>query len=115
MTGWFYALGGVGRLEVKLQRHDGRYTYAEKTLEVPDDGGKWRKVTFDLVPDTTDAAARFLIVASNGGKIWIDDAYLADEPTNALTNETAPVTTAAQGNPKPAIITSFANRCCSSS
>lgn len=84
MTGWFYALGGVGRLEVKLQRHDGRYTYAEKTLEVPDDGGKWRKVTFDLVPDTTDAAARFLIVASNGGKIWIDDAYLADEPTNAF-------------------------------
>lgn len=42
----------------------------------------WRKVEFALVPDATDPAARFAIVASGGGTVWIDDVFLADWPTN---------------------------------
>ena len=81
MVGHFFARGEVGRLEVKLQRQDGRITYALETVTLPG-GGEWKKVEFALVPDTTDPAARFLILASGGGKAWIDDAYLVDEPTN---------------------------------
>ncbi len=81
MIGHFFARGEVGRLEVKLQRQDGRITYASETVKLPG-GGEWKKLEFALVPDTTDPAARFLILASGGGKAWIDDAYLVDEPTN---------------------------------
>ena len=83
MTGVLYVRGSAGRLEVKLQRRDGRVTYASRVLETPRTND-WRKVGFELVPDTTDSAARFLVVASGGGALWIDDAYLADEPTNAF-------------------------------
>ncbi len=82
MTGCLFVRGAVGRLEVKLQRQDGRITYASETLPVQACGDSWTKVAFSLVPDVTDPAARFLILASGGGKIWIDDAYLADMPTN---------------------------------
>ena len=81
MIGHFFARGEVGRLEVKLQRQDGRITYASEEVKLPG-GGEWKKVEFSLVPNTTDPAARFLILASGGGKVWLDDAYLADEPTN---------------------------------
>ena len=83
MTGALYVRGSAGRLEVKLQRRDGRVTYASRVLEIPRTND-WRKVGFELVPDTTDSAARFLVVASGGGALWIDDAYLVDEPTNAF-------------------------------
>ena len=68
MVGHFFVRGAVGRLEVKLQRQDGRITYATKTVALSDGDG-WRKVAFDLTPDTTDPAARFLILASGGGKL----------------------------------------------
>ena len=81
MRGHFFARGSVGRLEVSLQSRDGRVTFARKTVNgrLGDD---WEKVSFALVPDETDPNARFAISASDGGKVWIDDAYLVDEPTN---------------------------------
>ena len=69
MTGALYVRGSAGRLEVKLQRRDGRVTYASRVLEIPRTND-WRKVGFELVPDTTDSAARFLVVASGGGALW---------------------------------------------
>ena len=81
MVGHFFTRGAVGTLEVKLQRQDGRITYASELVSVRG-GETWSKVSFSLTPDTTDPAARFLILASGGGKVWIDDAYLKDEPTN---------------------------------
>ena len=81
MVGHFFTRGAVGNLEVKLQRQDGRITYAAETVSMRG-GETWSKVSFSLTPDTTDPAARFLIIASGGGKLWIDDVYLKDEPTN---------------------------------
>ncbi|MBR4171367.1 MAG: hypothetical protein IKR48_06915 [Kiritimatiellae bacterium] len=83
MIGHFFVRGASGKLEVKLQRQDGRITYASENLKLSG-GEKWSKVEFSLLPDTSDPAARFLILASGGGKVWIDDAYLADEPTNEI-------------------------------
>ena len=83
MIGTLYVRGTAGRLDAKLQRRDGRVTYATCRLAVPS-GDAWSKVDFALTPDTTDPAARFLVVAADGGKVWIDDVYLADEPTNAF-------------------------------
>ena len=82
MVGTLFARGKAGRLGVKLQRRDGRVTYAACSLKAPSGGDDWTKVDFVLAPDTTDPAARFLVVAEDGGKVWIDDVYLADEPTN---------------------------------
>ena len=81
MVGHFFTRGAVGNLEVKLQRQDGRITYAKETVSMRG-GETWSKVSFSLTPDTTDPAARFLILSSGGGKLWIDDVYLKDEPTN---------------------------------
>ncbi|MBQ7189622.1 MAG: hypothetical protein IJR99_09435 [Kiritimatiellae bacterium] len=81
MVGHFFVRGNCGKLEVKLQRQDGRITYAVSQVKIPGDDA-WSKVEFSLVPDTTDPASRFLILASGGGKVWIDDVYLQDEPTN---------------------------------
>ena len=81
LRGRFFARGAVGCLEVKVQRQDGHVTYASEKVLLPG-GDEWRKVEFSLLPDTTDPAARFLMLASCGGRVWIDDAYLADEPTN---------------------------------
>lgn len=81
MVGRFFLRGTVDRLEVALQRGDGLVTYA--TAVVPSAGGDgWRRVDFELVPNVTDPQGRFLVRASGRGKVWIDDAYLADEPTN---------------------------------
>ena len=81
MIGHFFARGVVGALEVRLERADGRVVYAKASIPEPswDD---WTKVEFALTPDRTDPAARFAVVASGSGKVWIDDAYLKDEPTN---------------------------------
>ena len=75
MCGHFFARGVVGALEVRLERADGRVVYAKASIPAPswDD---WTKVEFALTPDRTDPAARFAVVASGGGKVWIDDAYL---------------------------------------
>ena len=81
MIGCFFVRGKLGRLEVKLQRQDGRVTYAAEDVPLPG-GNAWTKVDFSLLPDITDPAARFLILAPGGGKAWIYDVYLVDEPTN---------------------------------
>ena len=96
MVGHFFARGEVGKLEVRLESRDGSTVYVATPAQllpascprsISGNGDvappeSWRKVEFSLVPDTTDPAARFAIVASGGGTIWIDDVYLADEPTN---------------------------------
>ena len=81
MRGHFFVKGSVDRLEVALQRGDGRVTYATNGVTVVGGSG-WRRVDFSLLPNTTDPQGRFLIRASGRGRVWIDDAYLADEPTN---------------------------------
>ncbi len=100
MVGHFFAKGEVGKLELRLESRDGGMTYARQDaaqfgrdapMARPFGNGRfvetslpalWRKVEFSLIPNATDPAARFAIVASGGGTIWIDDVYLADEPTN---------------------------------
>ena len=83
LLGRIHVCGRVSRLEVSLQRMDGKRTYATATLGIPVTNG-WQRVDFALMPRITDPQARFLIAATGEGKIWIDDAYLADEPTNAF-------------------------------
>lgn len=84
MVGSLWAWGRVDRLTVGLQDRDGTRTYAEtdRALDKAADG--WRKLDFALVPDATDAKAQFFVRASGAGSVWIDDAYLADEPTDAF-------------------------------
>ena len=81
MLGHFFVKGSVDRLEVALQRADGRITYATNGVTIAEGKG-WRRADFALTPDTTDPQGRFLIRAAGQGRVWIDDAYLADEPTN---------------------------------
>ena len=83
MLGRLFVRGRVSRLEVSLQRMDGKRTYATTELRYPD-SNRWQRVDFELVPRMTDPQARFLIAATGEGKVWLDDAYLADEPTNAF-------------------------------
>ena len=81
MRGWLFARGRVDSLEVALQRDDGRVTYA--TNAVPFAGtDDWTRIDFALTPDRTDPQGRFLVRAAGRGEVWIDDVYLADEPTN---------------------------------
>jgi len=81
MTGYFFAKGSVGSLSVSLRRRDGGTDYATSpvTLNPTND---WQRVDFTLSPNATDPAAEFVITAENGGRVLVDDAYLADEPTN---------------------------------
>ena len=84
MVGSLWAWGRVDRLTVGLQDRDGARTYAEtdRALDKATDG--WHKFDFTLVPKATDAKAQFFVRASGAGSVWIDDAYLADEPTDAF-------------------------------
>ena len=83
MLGRIFVRGRVSRLEVSLQRMDGKRTYASATLEYPVSNG-WQRVDFALRPRITDPQARFLVAATGEGKVWVDDVYLADEPTNVF-------------------------------
>ena len=83
MVGRLFVRGRVTRLEVSLQRADGRRTYATAELSYPDSNG-WQRVDFALTPRLSDPCARFLVAATGEGRVWIDDAYLADEPTNGF-------------------------------
>ena len=83
MQGWFYAKGAVGELVVALRRRDGGRAYATAPLRLQATNG-WQRVDFVLAPDATDPSAEFVISAANGGRMLVDDAYLADEPTNAF-------------------------------
>ena len=83
MRGWFYAKGAVGELAVALRRRDGGRAYATTPLRLQTTNG-WQRVDFVLTPDATDPSAEFVISAANGGRMLVDDAYLADEPTNAF-------------------------------
>ncbi|MBO7721201.1 MAG: hypothetical protein J6T01_02225 [Kiritimatiellae bacterium] len=80
MNGRFFARGVVGAIEVMLQRQDGRVTYAKTRTALPA-GDAWTEIKFTLTPEVTDPAARFAIVASGGGRVWLDDVYLADAPS----------------------------------
>ena len=95
MVGHLFVSGHVDSLEVALQSRDGARTYATANVattpppvrdcKVPSPhpvAGEWSKVSFSLCPDAADPAGRFLIRASGAGTVWIDDAYLADEPTD---------------------------------
>lgn len=81
MVGRLFVRGCVDRLEVALQRCDGRITYATNSIALVACEG-WKQIDFDLIPDTTDPQGRFLVCASGNGKVWIDDVFLMDEPTN---------------------------------
>ena len=81
MVGHFFVRGAVGRLEVRLESRDGNVVYAACEFVSPE-CDDWRKLDFSLVPAATEPAARFAIIVSGGGTVWIDDVYLADEPTD---------------------------------
>ena len=83
MQGHFFACGAVGELSVALRRRGGGADYARKVVALPKVDG-WQRVSFALEPTATDAAAEFVICAADGGRVLIDDAYLADGPTNAF-------------------------------
>ena len=81
MVGHFYASGAVGSLRVELQSEVRRQVLASAELD-PAPGEAWKRVDFRLVPTASDPKARFVIRAYGYGRLWVDDAYLADEPTN---------------------------------
>ncbi len=81
MKGYLWTHGRVDRLEVALQDYWGERTYALAAIETSTNE-VWRKAEFTLAPDATDPHGRFLVRASGKGEVWIDDVYLADEPTN---------------------------------
>ena len=81
MRGHLYVRGKVDSLEVGLEDRDGNKTYAIAKVPV-ESADEWRKAEFALKPNATDAKARFFIRASGEGKVWIDDVYLADAPTD---------------------------------
>ena len=81
LTGWLYARGSVGALEVSLRPAKGGAAYAVQALEAAP-GEEWKRLEFRFVPTADDPAARFAVTAFGYGTVWIDDAYLADEPTN---------------------------------
>lgn len=83
MVGYVFVRGKVDSLMVGLQGRDGEKTYAS-TLLACGDTNSWQKAAFVLVPNATDAKARFFIRAAGEGCIWLDDAYLADESTDAF-------------------------------
>ena len=81
LTGWLYARGSVGALEVGILSVKGWRANVVQSLEAAP-GDEWKRLEFRLVPTEDDPAARFVVTASGYGTVWIDDAYLADEPTN---------------------------------
>lgn len=81
MRGYAWVRGSVGTLEVALQDAFGERTYARATLKTVADE-TWHRISFELIPDATDAHGRFLICASGLGTVWVDDVYLADAPTD---------------------------------
>ena len=83
MCGWLFAKGSVGELSVSLRSRAGGRVYAKSSVGLRETNG-WQRVEFVLAPDATDPAAEFVICAANGGRVLVDDAYLADEPTNAF-------------------------------
>lgn len=83
MNGSLWAWGRVGRLTVGLQDRDGTKTYAAADLALDATTNAWRRLSFSFRPDATDAKAQFFVRAAGAGSVWIDDVYLADEPTDA--------------------------------
>ncbi len=84
MRGHLWAWGRVDRLTVGLQDRDGTRTYAAADLTLDTTANGWRRFDFTLMPKATDAKAQFFVRASGAGSVWIDDAYLADAPTDAF-------------------------------
>ena len=82
MVGYVHVRGQADALEFALERYDGEKVYATNRVEKVETGEAWRKVSFALVPLVTDPMARLRISAVGNGKVWIDDASLADEPTD---------------------------------
>ncbi len=82
MVGRLYACGAVDSVRVELQSGDRRRVLASAELD-PAPGEEWKRMDFRFVPTDSDRKARFVIRAFGYGRLWVDDAYLADEPTNA--------------------------------
>ena len=81
MRGVIYARGETDSLVVRLVTSSNDTAYAEAKLDAAP-GDEWKRLEFTLEPNATDAKARFMITAYGYGRIWVDDAYLADEPAN---------------------------------
>jgi len=81
MRGRFFAKGEVGGLSVSLRRRSDAQVYAARSLSLQKTGD-WQRLDFTLTPAATDPAAEFVITATDGGRVLVDDAYLADEPTD---------------------------------
>lgn len=68
--------GYGGDVTVALQSADGSRTYASQVLGRA--GADWTRCEFDLTPSETDTNARFALTIDGPGKVWVDQAYLAN-------------------------------------
>jgi alpha-L-arabinofuranosidase len=78
---WMKTDSFSGSLSVSLEADvSGGRIYAE--AKVPDVGGDWKKYPFTLRPAAGDHGARFAILVSGTGKLWIDQVSLL--PSDAV-------------------------------
>ncbi|MDD3037595.1 family 16 glycoside hydrolase [Bacteroides sp.] len=63
-----------GTVKVSLQSADGSHEYTVQEIDGITNG--WKKFSFELTPDTTDANARFAIYIEKNGKLWVDQVTL---------------------------------------
>ena len=75
MTGRIALRGDVRNATVALQSVDGRHTYASQQLNVTHD---WHSRSFQFKLSTTDANARFVVLSSQPGALFVDQAVLMD-------------------------------------
>lgn len=83
MIGYIHVYGKVDKLEVGLEDRDGIQKYSSLAINTINDT-LWHRHTFRFTPNHSDAKARFYIRAEGNGRVWLDDVYLADAPTNEL-------------------------------
>jgi alpha-L-arabinofuranosidase len=72
---WVKAEAFTGGVSVALEADvDGGRIYDETSIA--DVGGDWKKYAFALRPNTSDPGARFAILVSGEGKLWVDQVSL---------------------------------------
>ncbi|MFV0419796.1 MAG: family 16 glycoside hydrolase [Dysgonomonas sp.] len=69
-----------GTVSVALQSADGKTEYARQ--EISNITNEWKKYPFELISDTDDTKARFVIYINQPGKLWIDQVVLMNIPKN---------------------------------
>jgi len=63
-----------GPVTIALENRDGSRTYAQHNISGV--GTNWKKYTFNLTANSTDAHARLAVYLTSKGKLWIDQVVL---------------------------------------